>query len=152
MTTTTPRALLDSAISSPRKRRPAKENLSLLLALLSAEGLPTPETEIRFAPPRRWRIDAGYRAEMIAIEVEGAIHVQGRHTRGVGYENDMRKYNHLALLGWLLIRVSYGMIATGEATEYIKAAMLARTPAQPIASVEAHVTAKRPRPRRKGAA
>ncbi len=164
----------------PTRRRatatPHQGNVSLLFALLTAEGLPTPEPEIRFAPPRRWRIDAGYRVEKIAIEVEGAIHVQGRHTRGVGYENDMRKYNNLALLGWLLIRVSYGMIASGEAVEYIRAALLARTPVHPVASVEVPrrrlrstapvvldvdtsmqgycdpVTRSKPKPRRTGAA
>lgn len=105
---------------------PAKENLSLLLALLAVEGLPAPELEIRFHPPRRWRIDAGYRVEKIAIEIEGAIYAQGRHTRGKGYENDIRKYNQLALDDWLLIRSSYGMIPTGETVEFIAKALQAR--------------------------
>lgn len=99
------------------------ENLTLLLALLAADDLPLPTLHYRFAKPRRWAFDLAYVTLKIALEVEGGIWIQGRHTRGLGFENDLRKYNAAVLDGWLLLRVSYGMVGTGEALEAIHHAL-----------------------------
>lgn len=60
--------------------------------------------EYKFHPKRRWRIDFAFPEIKLAIEIEGAIWVRGRHTRGSGFIKDMEKYNNLALLGWKLLR------------------------------------------------
>lgn len=111
---------------APARATPKVENLSLLLALLSAEGLPAPTPQYRFAPPRRWRFDLCWREAMVVCEVEGGVWTQGRHTRGSGFIGDMEKYNEAAVLGYLLVRVTYAMIADGSAVAVIKRALAAR--------------------------
>jgi very-short-patch-repair endonuclease len=60
--------------------------------------------EFRFAPPRRWRFDYALPEQRIAIEVDGAAFTRGRHTRGVGFLNDLEKFNAAAILGWSVLR------------------------------------------------
>lgn len=67
---------------------------------LRAAKLPKAEREFRFAPPRRWRFDFAWPAQMLAVEVEGGIFAAGRHNRPLGMIADMEKYNEAALLGW----------------------------------------------------
>lgn len=62
--------------------------------------------EHRFAPPRRWAFDFAIQSLMIAIEVEGGVFSNGRHTRGKGYMGDMEKYNVANELGWSILRYS----------------------------------------------
>ena len=64
--------------------------------------------EHRFDPTRRWRFDYCILDKMIAIEIEGGIYSNGRHTRGSGFEKDMEKYNTATSQGWRLIRVKTG--------------------------------------------
>ncbi|WP_114752330.1 hypothetical protein [Pleomorphovibrio marinus] len=61
--------------------------------------------EFRFDPNRRWRFDFALPHYKIAIEVEGGVWTQGRHTRGSGFVKDIEKYNRAAALGWRLVRV-----------------------------------------------
>ena len=62
------------------------------------------EAEYRFHPVRRWRFDYAIPEHKIAIEIEGGAFVRGRHTRGVGYLNDMEKYNEATIMGWRILR------------------------------------------------
>lgn len=62
--------------------------------------------EYRFFPERRWRFDYAIPSEKIAIEVEGGVYTQGRHTRPLGFLGDMEKYNTATSLGWKLLRVT----------------------------------------------
>lgn len=73
-------------------------------------GGPDLEPEVRFAQPRRWRFDRAHLASMVAIEAEGGVYSGGRHTRGKGFEDDCEKYNAAAALGWLVFRVTAGML------------------------------------------
>src|SRR5690606_7945656 len=59
-----------------------------------------------FHPERKWRFDYAILRHRIAVEVEGGVFTQGRHTRGVGMKADMEKYNAAASLGWRLYRVT----------------------------------------------
>lgn len=68
-----------------------------------ATGLPVTE-EYRFHPKRRWRFDMAILEHRIAIEIEGGSWIQGRHTRGKGYQGDLEKYNQAQLLGWKVFR------------------------------------------------
>ena len=69
--------------------------------------------EYRFAAPRKWRFDYAWVDEMVALEVEGGIWTQGRHTRGKGVLGDMEKYNEAAILGWKVIRATPEQVASG---------------------------------------
>ena len=61
--------------------------------------------EFVFAAPRRWRFDFAWPDRLVAVEIEGAVFVQGRHTRGAGFVKDCEKYNTATVAGWRPYRV-----------------------------------------------
>lgn len=67
-------------------------------------GLPAPEREWRFSPPRRWRFDFAWPDRKVAVEVEGSARGGGRHQRRAGFQADAEKYNAAAELGWVVLR------------------------------------------------
>ena len=85
---------------------------------LRAHNIPF-EREYRFHVSRRYRFDF-FIAPNIGIEVEGGIWSSGRHSRGAGMENDMRKYNLAATEGFFVLRYSTSMIQSGEAIAQIR--------------------------------
>jgi len=91
----------------------------LLIHLLSV-GVPKPEREYKFAPGRRYPADFAWPQYKLLVEVEGGTYINGRHTRGVGYANDCRKYNLAALLGWTVLRYTTDMVKSGEAVRGIE--------------------------------
>jgi hypothetical protein len=101
---------------------------AILAVQIRAAGLPEPEREVVFAPPRRFRFDFAWRCEhgcrsFVAVEVEGATWVAGRHTRGVGFENDCKKLNLAAIEGWCVLRFTPAMIRSGEAVKTLEKAL-----------------------------
>ena len=82
-----------------------------------------PEYEYRFHPPRRWRFDFAFPDKKVAIECEGGIFTNGRHTRGKGFAQDCEKYNQASLDGWVLLRFTGRMITDGTALQTIEAAL-----------------------------
>jgi hypothetical protein len=113
-----------SAAARPSPRRPAEApDLARLLRLY---GLPAPVPQYRFARPRRWAFDWAYPDRKVAMEFEGGIWSKGRHVRGRGYENDCRKYNEAAIMGWCVIRVTRRMVESGEWLLSVLAALAGR--------------------------
>lgn len=53
---------------------------------------------------RKFRFDCANPTQKIAIEIEGAIWIQGRHNRPIGMQQDMEKYNLAVLEGWRILR------------------------------------------------
>ena len=94
-----------------------------LVEQVESLNLPAPVRELVFHPPRRWRFDLSWPDQMVACEVEGATWSGGRHTRGSGFEKDCEKYNTAATDGWVVIRVTSGMIKDGRATAWIGLAL-----------------------------
>src|SRR6185312_11827645 len=84
------------------------------------------ECEVRFHPERKWRFDFFARPFDLAIEVQGSTFTNGRHTRGLGYENDRRKVNAAAELGIVVLEYTGQMIASGEASAQIERLVKAR--------------------------
>lgn len=91
--------------------------------------------EYEFAKPqRRWRFDyvIGPVAAVLpddrklccAIEIEGAIHVNGRHTRGKGYQGDLDKYNFAVAKGWRVLRFSTDDVMRGRAKAFLQEHLL----------------------------
>ncbi len=78
------------------------------------------EREYRFAPPRRWRADIAFVAEKVIVECDGGSWTGGRHTTGSGFEKDCEKLNEAAVLGWLVLRFTTGMVKSGAALETIR--------------------------------
>lgn len=82
--------------------------------LCKAVGLPTPEAEYRFDASRRWRFDWAWPDSKIALEQEGGVWIQGRHSRGAGMVKDFEKYNQAAVLGWRVFKATPKQIASGD--------------------------------------
>ncbi|AMP15507.1 endonuclease domain-containing protein [Collimonas pratensis] len=82
--------------------------------------LPTTTREHKFHPVRKWRIDFAWPGRKLAVEIEGGIWTQGRHTRGAGVRADMEKYNALASLGWTLLRFDGTAVTSGAAIQQVK--------------------------------
>ena len=78
------------------------------------------EKEFRFHPVRRWRLDFFLPEHRIGLECEGGTWIAGRHTRGKGYEADLRKYNEAMRMGIRIFRFSTNMITRGEAKCFLK--------------------------------
>ena len=84
--------------------------------------LPDPVAEYQFDPKRKWRIDYYFEANgrRVALEVEGGIWTNGRHTRPQGFAGDMEKYNALSQCGIYLLRVTPGNLMKTETFTMIK--------------------------------
>jgi hypothetical protein len=82
-------------------------------------GIPLPQDEIQFKNYRKWSFDFAWPEHLLALEVEGGGWSKGRHTRGTGFRNDLKKYMAATLAGWTLIRVDPGMIQSGYAARMI---------------------------------
>lgn len=94
--------------------------VQLFQAVCVAEGLPRPVPEFKFddgswRPPgtkqrRRWLFDLAFPEQRVAVEIEGGVFMHdgkgGRHTRGVGFLDDMEKYNEATAQGWRVLRVT----------------------------------------------
>lgn len=102
--------------------RPSK--LDTLTLHCRGLNLPEPTCEFRFLPPRRWRFDYAWPLEWLAVEVEGGIWKQGRHTRGKGYVGDMEKYNAAMLAGWRVLRVTPSQVQDGTAVKLVELAIM----------------------------
>jgi len=86
-------------------------------------GLPLPVSEYIFHPTRKWRFDFAWPSKFVAVEVEGGIWTNGRHTRGKGFEEDCYKYAEATLLGWRVFRFTPKMIRSGDALRYLEMAI-----------------------------
>jgi len=86
------------------KKKAAKKTDVRLIVLQQATKQPGWIAEHRFHATRLWRFDYALPSSRIAIEIEGGVHSNGRHTRGVGFISDMEKYNAAVSLGWRLFR------------------------------------------------
>ncbi len=88
--------------------------------ICQAYGLPRPTHEFVFAYPRKWRFDYAWPENMIALEVEGGVWTEGRHTRGKGFIADMEKYNTAVCLGWRILRVTPQDMNDGTVFKWLK--------------------------------
>lgn len=83
----------------------------------------TIEREYQFHATRKWRFDYALPEHRIAIEVEGGVWTQGRHTRPRGFLGDMDKYNAAATDGWRVLRVTPDTLLSLKTLEMIRAAV-----------------------------
>lgn len=97
----------------------SKQHAEKLFGFHCEVGDIEPESEYRFHPTRKWRFDYAFPDHKIAVEIEGGVWVQGRHTRGSGFVKDMEKYNAAAELGWRVLRYSPKMVRDGIAIDQV---------------------------------
>lgn len=97
--------------------------LEATLALhIRASKLTEPEREWRFCE-RRWRFDFAWPEKKLAVECEGGVWTNGRHTRGSGFVKDLEKYNRATVLGWRVLRFASEHIQSGQAIQTIQEAL-----------------------------
>lgn len=83
-----------------------------------AHGL-APVREHKFHPSRRWKFDFAFPDRMVAVECEGGVWSNGRHTRGSGFIEDCEKYNNAAALGWFVFRFDGAAVKSGDAIQFV---------------------------------
>lgn len=88
-----------------------------------AVGLPAPVAEYRFEPTRKWRFDWCWPDQRVALEVDGGIWTQGRHTRGAGWEKDTEKLNAAQAAGWRVLRCTPTTRDTPATLDALRAAL-----------------------------
>ncbi len=86
---------------------------------LTLAGIPSAVQEFKFHDARKWRFDLCWPDILIAVEVDGAVWSDGRHTRGSGFIKDMEKLNHAALLGFLVFRFTTEQVKLGQAKRFM---------------------------------
>lgn len=98
------------------------------LLLCKAHGLPIPETEVVFAPPRKWRADYLFRDAKVIVEREGGIfrggpgggQAKGGHSSAAGILRDMEKSNAAQALGYRYFRFQPRELDGGSALGLLK--------------------------------
>ncbi len=100
----------------------------LFLALLKRAKLPAPVAELRFAPPRRFRFDWAWPDHKVALECDGGVWTQGRHTRGTGFLRDAEKFNIAAVMGWRILRTTPSKLHDLETIALIERALTPEAP------------------------
>lgn len=121
-----PKAVLEST----RRQRPAhwpagvdSELEMMLYVRLERAGLPLGVGQYRFVPGRLYRFDRAYPSQMVAVEIQGGVWVNGAHSRGSGVQRDCLKLSLGAALGWRVLPVTREMIESGLAVELIRQAL-----------------------------
>ena len=97
------------------------------IPLLKSEGIPIPEAEFRFAPPRRWRFDYFWPEHGLALEIDGAVWTGGRHTRGSGWMKDTEKLNEAACMGYRMLRCTPQQLLTVQMIGVIRKTLQAHS-------------------------
>ena len=92
--------------------------------LCIAHGLDEPETEVVFAPPRKYRADYCWRAARVIVERNGGIWKKGGHSSGTGLLRDYEKSNLAQLLGWTYLVYTPRQLDSGEAIEELKGVLM----------------------------
>jgi hypothetical protein len=70
--------------------------------------------EFRFHETRKWRFDYAIPEYRVALEVEGGVWTEGRHTRPRGFLGDMEKYNSAEVMGWMVLRTTPSKLMTSD--------------------------------------
>ena len=104
----------------PRPLSPIEEMFALHVR---ASKLPEPVREFVFAPPRKWRADFCWVAQKLLIELEGGVHLMGRHQRPKGFQDDCIKYNAATLAGYRVLRFTAADVKSGAAISTVIAAL-----------------------------
>ena len=72
---------------------------------------------------RAWRLDFAWPTQRLAVEVQGGLFVQGRHTRGAALAAEYERHNEATLRNWRVLYVTAEQIADGSALAWIERAL-----------------------------
>ena len=110
-------------LAQKRKKITATDTSDMFTRLCQSQFGVECVKEYRFYQPRRWRYDYAIPKYKIALEVEGGVWTQGRHTRPKGFLGDVEKYNTGTLLGWRIFRTTPDKLLSGSTLLLIKNAI-----------------------------
>ena len=96
-----------------------------MLFAIRAAGLPEPETQYRYAPPRLFRADFAWPDHRLLLEVQGGVFNRRAHGSVSGVLRDIERLNVATLAGWRLLRVTPDDVRSGEALDLIERALRA---------------------------
>jgi len=71
---------------------------------------PDPVRELQFHPTRRWRFDFAWPTVNVAVEIDGGSWIGGRHSTGLGMQQDHEKHNAAVVCGWKVLRYTGAML------------------------------------------
>mgnify|MGYP003638955179 FL=1 len=89
---------------------------------LTDEGISF-QREATLIPKRRFRFDFVFPEFQLVVEVEGGTWSGGRHTSGVGFQNDCIKYNLALENGWRVLRFTSNLVKDRSGIEQVKRIM-----------------------------
>lgn len=95
----------------------------LRLQIAARKEIPTPNTEFVFHPLRKWRFDFAWPTVQLAVEIQGGVFGQGRHTQGKGYTEDCEKMAEAVCLGWRVMYVTSEQVKNGQALRWVERAL-----------------------------
>jgi hypothetical protein len=75
---------------------------------------------------RRWRFDVAFKDQRVAVECQGGLYSQGKHSRPKGYENDAQKSAEAQICGWIVIYVTPNMLKVKKGQVECEAVRLVR--------------------------
>lgn len=120
---------VQTAPAAPKARKRGQKRPSweqgdpVFRAWLITQGLPVPAPEYRFHPARKWRFDYAWLGQKVALEVQGGVFSQGRHTRGASLLQEWIKLNTAAAMGWRIIYCQPSDLMTAQTAEFIRQAL-----------------------------
>jgi hypothetical protein len=91
--------------------------------ICQAHFLPSPWPEYKFAKPRKWAFDFAWPELMVALEVQGGLWTEGRHSRGAALLKEHEKLNAAACLGWRILFTTPEQVASGEIADTLVRAL-----------------------------
>lgn len=97
-----------------------------LVGRIQRHGLPTPTLQVALIPGRRFRWDVVFPEQKVAVELQGGVFANGRHTRGAGFESDCEKAALGQIAGYICLSLTPGMVESGLALTLIEQALHAR--------------------------
>ncbi len=100
-----------------------KYNPQVVTAFFKQHGLSEPVYEFRFHSVRRWRFDLCWPDKMVALEVQGGIFSNGRHTRGAALLKEWEKLNTAAGMGYRMLYCQPSELMSAKTVEAIRTAI-----------------------------
>jgi very-short-patch-repair endonuclease len=89
------------------------------------------ESQVKFHPERKWRLDYLCREFQLGVEIHGGVFSAGRHTTGQGFTQDRAKSNAAAELGITLLEFTGEMLSDGSAISQTERLLVQRGWKQP---------------------
>jgi len=115
-----------ATIKQPAKPKTHRSGYSLPVVLAFFEESGITEimvSEYRFHPARKWRFDLCFPGKKLAVEVNGGIFSQGRHTRGAALLLEYEKLSEAAALGYRVIFTTPDQLCLTETAALIRRAL-----------------------------